>query len=111
VESPPTKDGLKLFDDMGSLNVVTEHTMNSNSVELPLLTKANYHEWTLVMHVSLEAMELWDVVGLVCKECNKDRRVLAAILHAMPSKMKVGLAVKTAKEAWEAVRSMRISEG
>jgi hypothetical protein len=36
---------------------------------------------------------------------------MAAILRAVPSKMKAGLAVKkTAKEAWEAVRSMRIGD-
>jgi hypothetical protein len=32
------------------------------AVEIPQLTRANYHEWALVMQVSLEALELWDAV-------------------------------------------------
>lgn len=111
METPPAKDGLKMFDGMGSTSVAMERVINSSSVELPLLTKANYHEWALVMQVSLEAMELWDAVEAVCKERPKDRRAMAAILRAVPPEMKAGLAVKkTAKEAWEAVRSMRIGD-
>jgi hypothetical protein len=47
-----------MFDGMGSTSAAMERVINSSSVELPLLTKANYHEWALVMQVSLEAMEL-----------------------------------------------------
>jgi hypothetical protein len=43
-------------------SAVVEHIiLNSGAVELPLLTKTNYHEWSMVMQVPLEAMELWDV--------------------------------------------------
>jgi hypothetical protein len=46
-------------------------------------------------------MELWNVVEAVSKDRAKDRRVLSAILHAVSSEMKVGLAVKkSVKEAW-----------
>lgn len=100
-----------MFDGMGSTSAAMERVINSSSVELPLLTKANYHEWALVMQVSLEAMELWDAVEAVCKERPKDQRAMAAILRGVPPEMKAGLAVKkTAKEAWEAVRSMRIGD-
>jgi len=109
----PEKDGgdLKMFSDASSSRgAAVEHVVtSSNFVELPLLTKANYHEWSLVMQVSLEALELWDAVEAECKERAKDRRALAAILRAMPSEMKAGLAVKkSAKEAWGAVKSMRV---
>mgnify|MGYP003703346709 CR=1 FL=1 len=41
----------------------------------------------------------------------KDRRALAAILRAVPSEMKAGLAVKTsAKEAWDSVKKMRAGD-
>ncbi|WVZ88962.1 hypothetical protein U9M48_035429, partial [Paspalum notatum var. saurae] len=81
---------------------------STNSVELPLLTKSNYHEWALVMQVSLEAMELWDAVEA---ERAKDRRALAAILGAIPSEIKAGVAVKkTAKQAWNAAKSMRVGD-
>ena len=105
--SSPPKIG-----DSGKAVVAVERVVsNSGAVELPLLTKANYHEWALVMQVSLEAMELWDAVVAVSKERAKDRRALAAILRAVPPEMKAGLAVKkTAKEAWDAVKSMRVGD-
>jgi hypothetical protein len=53
--------------------------------ELLLLTKTNYHEWSTVMHVSLEAMELWNVVEAASKDHAKDQRALAAILHVVQS--------------------------
>jgi len=45
-----------------SSKIVANANANANAVELPLLTKTNYHEWSLVMQVCLEAMELWDAV-------------------------------------------------
>jgi hypothetical protein len=111
METPLAKDGLKMFDSVGSSSAAVERVVNANSVELPLLTKANYHEWALVMQVSLEAMELWDAVETMCKERPKDRWAMVAILGAVLLEMKAGLAVKkTAKEVWEAVRSMRIGD-
>jgi hypothetical protein len=93
-------------------STAVEHiVLNSDAVELPLLTKTNYQEWSMIMHVSLEAMELWDVVEAASKDCAKDQRVLAAILHVVPSEMKVGLAVKkSAKEAWDMVKLMRVGD-
>jgi hypothetical protein len=91
--------------------VVACVVLNSGAVELPLLTKSNYHEWSLVMKVSLEAMELWDAVEVDCKDHAKDRRALAIILHAVPSEMKARLAVKKSeKEAWNAVKKMRVGD-
>lgn len=70
------------------------------AVELPLLTNGNYHELSLVMQVSLEALELWDAVEVVCKDSAKDRRALATIIRAVPPGMKSTLAVKkSAREA------------
>jgi hypothetical protein len=63
------------------------------------------------MQVLLEVMELWDAVEAVCRERAKDRRALVAILCAVSSEMKAGIAVKkSAKEAWVAVRSMRMGD-
>jgi hypothetical protein len=44
METPLPKDGLKMFDSVGSSSAAVERVVNTNSVELPLLTKANYHE-------------------------------------------------------------------
>ena len=94
------------------LGVAAERVVpNTGGVELPLLTKTNYHEWSLVMQVSLEALELWDAVEAVSAERAKDRQALAAILCTVPPEMKAGLAVKkSAKEAWEAVKMMRVGD-
>jgi hypothetical protein len=64
------------------------------AVELPLLTKSNYTEWCLVMQVSLEAMGLWSVVEIGKGERRDDWLALSAILRAVPSEKKAGLAVK-----------------
>lgn len=80
----------------------------SGVVELPLLTKGNYQEWSLVMQALLEALELWDMVEEASKDRAKDRRALAAILRGIPPEMKAGHAVKkSAKEAWDSVKKMR----
>ncbi|WVZ83513.1 hypothetical protein U9M48_030655 [Paspalum notatum var. saurae] len=81
-------------------------------VELSVLTRTNYHEWSLVMQVSLEALGLWDAVKSGDKvKRHEDRSTLAAILRGVPTELKAMLAVKvTAKEAWKAVKAMRVGE-
>jgi hypothetical protein len=61
--------------------------LNSSAIELPLLMKTNYHAWSMVMQVSLEAMGLWDVVEAASKDRAKDRRALATILHTVSSEV------------------------
>jgi hypothetical protein len=49
----------KMSNPLEKLNATVERIiLNSGTVELPLLTKTNYHEWSMVMQVSLQAMEL-----------------------------------------------------
>ncbi|CAN6286494.1 unnamed protein product [Urochloa humidicola] len=84
---------------------------SAGTVELPMLTRANYHDWSLVMKVSLEALGLWDAVEAAKPEHREDRLALAAILCAVPTDMKASLAVKkTAKEAWAAVNTARVGD-
>uniref|UniRef100_J3L3U5 DUF4219 domain-containing protein n=1 Tax=Oryza brachyantha TaxID=4533 RepID=J3L3U5_ORYBR len=80
---------------------------NSGVVEL---TSANCHVWALVIQVLLEALELWDVVEAASKYCTKDRHVLDAILRGVPFEIKATLAVKKTKEAWDAIKSMRVGD-
>jgi hypothetical protein len=85
----------------GLSQTVAAERVTGGTVELPLLTKSNYTEWCLVMQVSLEALGLWSVVETGKGERREDRLALSAILRAVPSELKAGLAVKpTAKEAW-----------
>jgi hypothetical protein len=98
-------------DSGGSPQTVAVERVTGGTVELSLLTKSNYTEWCLVMQVSLEALGLWSVVETGKGEHREDRLALSSILRAVPSEMKAGLAVKpTTKEAWGAVRSMRVSD-
>ncbi|CAN6215165.1 unnamed protein product [Urochloa humidicola] len=99
-DSPSSKVG------EGSGSGAVERVMaNPGAVELPLLTRTNYHEWSLIMQVSMEALEQWDAVESECKDRAKDRRALATIIRAVPREMKAGLAQKkSAKEAWDAVK-------
>jgi len=84
---------------------------SSGAMELPMLTKTNYHEWSLVMQVSLEALGLWNAVEAISLVRREDQLALAAILRAVPVDFKAGLTVnKSAKETWEAVKTMRIGD-
>jgi hypothetical protein len=61
------------------------------------------------MRVNLQAAGLWEIVSTGEGEYRDDRSALAAILRAVPVEMQAGLSVKeTAKEAWEAIRSVRV---
>jgi hypothetical protein len=75
----------------------------------PMLTRTNYTEWSLLMKVKLQARGIWDAIELSADDYQEDRMALEAILQAVPPEMMAGLAVKrTAKEAWEAIRAMRV---
>ncbi|KAL6633643.1 hypothetical protein ACP70R_026314 [Stipagrostis hirtigluma subsp. patula] len=95
----------------GAPRTVAAERVTGGTVELPMLTKSNYHEWSLVMKVSLEALGLWAAVETGDAENREDRMALAVILRAVPLEMKAGLAVKkTAKEAWDAVKAKRVGD-
>jgi hypothetical protein len=73
----------------------------------PMLTHMNYSEWSAVMHVNLQAVGLWEAVQHDDIEYRDDRHVLAALLHAMPVDMQVGLTIKgMAREAWESIHNI-----
>ena len=79
----------------------------------PVLTKANYNDWALLIKIKLEAKCLWGAIepGGVAIERHMDRMALDAICSAVPSEMISTLAVKeSAKEAWESLRVMRIGD-
>lgn len=82
----------------------------SSTVVYPPLTATNYFEWALIMKVNMEAQGVWDAVE-GAGSFSEDRTALAAILRAVPPEMHSTLAVKaTAKEAWDAIKSMRVGD-
>ncbi|KAK1696495.1 hypothetical protein QYE76_013192 [Lolium multiflorum] len=96
--------------DAGRREVVVERVVKDvGGGSYPMLTRTNYTEWSLLMKVKLQARGIWDAIELGADDYQEDRMALEAILQAVPPEMMAGLAVKrTAKEAWEAIRAMRV---
>ena len=66
----------------------------------PMLTKSNYHEWSLLMKVKLQARRLWEAVHVGGGDYDDDRRALEALCAAVPTELGASLANKaTAKLA------------
>jgi ribosomal protein L15 len=96
---------------MGGREVILERVVERTAaaVVYPMLTRTNYTEWSLVMKVNLQAAGLWEIIETGEGEYRDDRAALAALLRAVPQDMHTGLATKeTAKEAWEAIREVRV---
>jgi hypothetical protein len=75
----------------------------------PTLTKTNYVEWAAVMRVRLQVQHMWEAVRYSDVDYYEDRRVLDALIAAVPSEMQFSLSKKqTAKEAWDAIAAARI---
>ena len=63
-----------------------------------MLTRANYHEWSLLMKVKLQARGLWEAVAYGDIVYEDDRRALEALCAAVPADLGAALANKpTAK--------------
>jgi hypothetical protein len=78
-----------------------------SSTAWPVLTRTNYHSWSLLMRVILQVWHLWDVIETGAGDYDDDRSAMEAILRAVPSEMIPLLAVKkTAKEAWDAIATI-----
>jgi hypothetical protein len=75
----------------------------------PMLTKENYHEWSLLMKVKLQARQLWEAVHIGGISYDNDRRVLEALCTAVPTELGTSLTNKaTAKLVWEAIVVARV---
>jgi hypothetical protein len=75
----------------------------------PTLTKTNYIKWAAVMRVRLQVRHMWKAVRYGDVDYYEDRRVLNALIAAVPSDMQFSLSKKrTAKEAWDAIAAARI---
>jgi len=75
----------------------------------PMLTRANYHEWSLLMKVKLQARGLWEAVAYGGGVYEDDRRALEALCAAVLADLGAALANKpTAKLAWEAIATRRL---
>jgi hypothetical protein len=77
----------------------------------PLLTKINYSEWAMLMKVKLKARGLWVAVEKGDVDPQEDMMALDALVSAVPPEMVATVAdKKTAKEAWDAIATMRVGD-
>ena len=75
----------------------------------PMLTKTNYHEWSLLMKVKMQARQLLDSIEYGDLPYHDDRRAHEAIIAGVPPEMGAPLVDKeSAKEAWDSIAAARI---
>lgn len=79
------------------------------STTFPVLIRSNYGEWSILMKVILQARFLWDAIETGTEIIGDERSAMEAILRGVPKELVPALgAKKTAKEAWDALKSMRM---
>lgn len=83
----------------------------SVGLSYPMLTKSNYTAWSLKMKVYMQAHGIWEAIEPKntkdAIEDKTDKMALAAIYQGIPEDILLSVAEKkTAKEAWEAVKTM-----
>ena len=72
-------------------------------------TKNNYTHWALIMKVKMQACNMWEAIEPGDVTFQEDRMALDSITSAVPPELVSSLAVKrTALEAWNAVRDLRV---
>jgi hypothetical protein len=110
METSPAKDGLKMFDSVGSTSAALPR-WSTSSTPAPAVDQVELPRVGVGIAGLAGGNGTVGAVEAVCKERPKDRRAMVAILRVVPPEMKAGLVVKkTTKEAWEAVKSMRIDD-
>lgn len=85
-------------------------SVKESSLMWPMLTRDNYAEWAMLMQCNYEALEIWEVIdpGTNPKRA-QDRQAMSALLRSVPKEMWQSLGRRTTvKEAWDAVKVMRI---
>jgi len=93
----------------GSPVVQTVYKDGGAGTPWPMLTKSNYHEWSTLMRLKMQARQLWDAVEYGDLPYHDDRRALEAIIAGVPQDMQVSLADKlTAKDASDSIAAARI---
>jgi hypothetical protein len=88
----------------------TKPMMNLGPVQYPMLSESNYAAWAIKMEAYMRAQGVWDAVGAEVSG-RKNQMALATIYQAIPEGTLFLLSQKkTAKSAWEALRTMHIGD-
>jgi hypothetical protein len=80
-------------------------------IHYPMLSETNYDIWAVKMKIILRSLGVWPVIEGADTDDDKDQGAMVAISQAVPDDVMMAIAEKqTAKEAWDALREMRIGE-
>ena len=75
-----------------------------------MLTKSNYHEWSLLVKVKLQARWLWEAVHVSSIDYDDDHQALEVLCSTVPTELGASLTNKaTAKLVWESITVACIS--
>jgi len=87
------------------------HGVREGSLMWPMLTRSNYAEWATLMQCNFEILEVWEAIepGGEGIKRTQDRQAMGGLLRSVPQELWQMLgAKKTVKEAWQAVKDMRV---
>ena len=100
------KDG-KSATSGGGAGGANVHVHRNIPVQYPMLTDANYGVWAVKMKIILRTLRVWEAI--TDDEC--DEGAMAAIAQSVPDSVLMTLAeFETTREAWNALKEMRIGE-
>ncbi|KAB5521596.1 hypothetical protein DKX38_025915 [Salix brachista] len=99
--------------DQSNTLAVVKPTARGASIPIhyPMLSETNYGIWAVKMKIILRSLGVWSVIEGADTDDDKDQGAMVAISQAVPDDVMMAIAEKqTAKEAWDALREMRIGE-
>ncbi|KAB5556912.1 hypothetical protein DKX38_007821 [Salix brachista] len=99
--------------DQSKTLAVVKPTARGASIPMhyPMLSETNYGIWAVKMKIILRSLGVWSVIEGADTDDDKDQGAMVAISQAVPDDVMMAIAEKqTAKEAWDALREMRIGE-
>jgi hypothetical protein len=89
--------------------VVKKTIRDVGNAQFPTLTRTNYAEWEVLVKVMFKARGLWKAVDVGTEDEEEDQLAMEGILKAVPPEYRVALGNKgSAKEAWDALKTMRL---
>ncbi|KAJ4802293.1 hypothetical protein LUZ62_014859 [Rhynchospora pubera] len=99
-------------DQSKRLAVVKSTTRGATiPIQYPMLSETNYGIWAFKMKIILRSLGVWLVIDDGDTDDDKDQGAMVAISQAVPDDVMMAIAEKeTAKDAWDALREMRVGE-
>ncbi|XBI14374.1 hypothetical protein VPH35_140971 [Triticum aestivum] len=80
-------------------------------IQYPQLTEGNYQLWAAKMKIILKPMGVWSSITGEDVDEAKDQGAMAAISQSVPDDVMMSIVeYESAKEAWDAIRTMRIGD-